>query len=389
MRLIYFIFLPFATFLQSFFDLEKRSAQIVIVLFFGLFGYCHTFEDTRADSYRKYESYTNYAAEDIEYIFDDFQDGRRKDVYESIIFSVTKQISDDPHVLMFIVGILGGVFYMLIAKRFYDDKKGRYTWPIIILTIFIIVESNLLQIGGIRNFMAFGVFMYSIIRLLIDDKKVWLIGLLLTPLIHFGYIIAVVAALIIWLIKIPNTLMHYFAVIICISSIFLNTSSYEGVLDMMMGNIENETIEGRVNSYGDEETEARFNQSLTTRLVKINNQIGALFITALLIYIKRNKSRLLSTQYTLKLYHYLLFFTIVSYSLISFSVVGQRFVYIAMVLLYMLLLNIYQNNPTSAISKFIYSMPFVFIIHILWTLYNCYCNTGLGIYFLPLPVLVL
>ena len=389
MRLIYFIFLPFATFLQSFFDLEKRSAQIVIVLFFGLFGYCHTFEDTRADSYRKYESYTNYAAEDIEYIFDDFQDGRSKDVYESIIFSVTKQISDDPHVLMFIVGILGGVFYMLIAKRFYDDKKGRYTWPIIILTIFIIVESNLLQIGGIRNFMAFGVFMYSIIRLLIDDKKVWLIGLLLTPLIHFGYIIAVVAALIIWLIKIPNTLMHYFAVIICISSIFLNTSSYEGVLDMMMGNIENETIEGRVNSYGDEETEARFNQSLTTRLVKINNQIGALFITALLIYIKRNKSRLLSTQYTLKLYHYLLFFTIVSYSLISFSVVGQRFVYIAMVLLYMLLLNIYQNNPTSAISKFIYSMPFVFIIHILWTLYNCYCNTGLGIYFLPLPVLVL
>lgn len=389
MHLVFFILFPFFTFLYSCFDLRKRSAQIIFVLFFGLFGYCHTFEDTRADSYRKYESFTNYAAEDFEDIFSEFQAGERKDIYESILYSILKPITNDPHILMLIVGLLGGFFYMLVAKRFYEDKRYKFTLPIIILTIFIIVESNFVQIGGIRNFTAFGVFMYSVIRLLIDDKKLWIIGIFLAPLIHFGYIIVAVATIIIWILRIPNGIMHYVAVVICVASIFLDTTSYNGVLDIMMGNIENDAIENRVSNYGDEDTIADFNQSLTTHLVEFNNRIGALFIAALLIYIRRNRKQLLTNSYTRRIYHYFLFFTIISYALISFSVVGQRFVYIAMVLLYILLLNIYQDNPTSAIRKFIYSMPFVFIIHILWTIYNCYCNTGLGIYFLPLPALFL
>lgn len=389
MRLIYFIFSPFLTFLYSCSDLQKRVAQIVFVLFFGLFGYCHTFEDTRADSYRKYESYTGYAAEDYLDIYNDFHAGERKDIYESVLFSTLKMFTDNPHIMMMFVGLIGGFLYMLVVKRFLMDKRMSYTLPIAILLMFMVIESNISVMGGIRNFTAFPLFMYSLIRMMIDNRKIWVIGLLLTPLIHFGYLFATVAALIIWFVKIPNGILHYVALFICVASIFLDTSSYVGALDIVMGSIDNEAIENRVADYGEEDTDIHFNQSLTTQLVRINNQIGALFIVALLIYIRRNRKILLNNTYINRIYSIFLFFTVISYSLISFSVVGQRFVYIAMVLLYMLLLNIYQNNPTSAISKFIYSMPFVFIIHILWTLYNCYCNTGLGIYFLPLPVLVL
>lgn len=389
MRLIYFIFSPFLTFLYSCSDLQKRVAQIVFVLFFGLFGYCHTFEDTRADSYRKYESYTGYAAEDYLDIYNDFHAGERKDIYESVLFSTLKMFTDNPHIMMMFVGLIGGFLYMLVVKRFLMDKRMSYTLPIAILLMFMVIESNISVMGGIRNFTAFPLFMYSLIRMMIDNRKIWVIGLLLTPLIHFGYLFATVAALIIWFVKIPNGILHYVALFICVASIFLDTSSYAGALDIVMGSIDNEAIENRVADYGEEDTDIHFNQSLTTQLVRINNQIGALFIVALLIYIRRNRKILLNNTYINRIYSIFLFFTVISYSLISFSVVGQRFVYIAMVLLYMLLLNIYQNNPTSAISKFIYSMPFVFIIHILWTLYNCYCNTGLGIYFLPLPVLVL
>lgn len=389
MRLIYFIFSPFLTFLYSCSDLQKRVAQTVFVLFFGLFGYCHTFEDTRADSYRKYESYTGYAAEDYLDIYNDFHAGERKDIYESVLFSTLKMFTDNPHIMMMFVGLIGGFLYMLVVKRFLMDKRMSYTLPIAILLMFMVIESNISVMGGIRNFTAFPLFMYSLIRMMIDNRKIWVIGLLLTPLIHFGYLFATVAALIIWFVKIPNGILHYVALLICVASIFLDTSSYAGALDIVMGSIDNEAIENRVADYGEEDTDIHFNQSLTTQLVRINNQIGALFIVALLIYIRRNRKILLNNTYINRIYSIFLFFTVISYSLISFSVVGQRFVYIAMVLLYMLLLNIYQNNPTSAISKFIYSMPFVFIIHILWTLYNCYCNTGLGIYFLPLPVLVL
>lgn len=389
MHLVFFILCPFLTFLYSCFDLRKRSAQIVFVLFFGLFGYCHTFEDTRADSSRKYESFTNYAAEDLEDIYNDFQAGERKDVYESILFSTIKSFSNDPHIMMMFVGLFGGFFYMLVVKRFLKDKHSSYTWPIAILLVFMVMESNIPLMGGVRNFSAFPLFMYSLIRVLIDNRKIWVIGLLLTPLFHFGYIVATMAALIIWVVKIPNGVLHYLAIIVCVASLFLDTSSYAGALDIFMGTMDNEAITDRINNYGEEDTDIHFNKSLTTQLVRVNNQIGACFVVALLIFIRRNKEQFLSTPYIQRIYKVLLFFIVVSYALISFSVVGQRFVYIAMVLLYLLLLNIYQNNRKSSINIFIYSMPLVFSIHIMWTLYNCYCNTGLGIYFLPLPALIL
>lgn len=389
MYLIFFILSPFLTFLYSCFNLRKRTAQIVFVLFFALFGYCHTFEDMRADSYRKYEAFNDYAVQEYGDIYDNFRAGEEKDIYEDLLFSTTKRFTDNPHIMMMIVGLFGGFFYMLVVKRFLEDKHMEYTLPIAILLLFLVMESNIPIMGGIRNFSAFPLFIYSTIRLLIDNKRIWILGLLLTPLIHFGYLIVVVATIVIWFIKIPNGIMHYTAVVVCIGSIFLNTSSYEGIIEVTVGNIDNESIAYRVNDYGEEDTEEHFNKSLTTRLVRVNNQIGALFVAALLIYIRRNRERLLDSPYTKKIYHYLLFFIIISYALISFSVVGQRYVYIAFVLLYFLLLNIYQEHRNSAIRIFIYAMPFVFGIHILWTLYNCYCNTGLDIYYQPLPLLTM
>ena len=82
MHLIFYILSPFLTFLYSCFDLRKRTAQIVFVLFFALFGYCHSFEDTRADSYRKAQSFTDYAAHEYDDIYDNFKAGEQKDIYE-------------------------------------------------------------------------------------------------------------------------------------------------------------------------------------------------------------------------------------------------------------------------------------------------------------------
>lgn len=389
MHLIFFILSPFITFIYSCLDLHKRSAQIVFVLFFWLFGYCHTFEDTRADSFRKYESFTNYAAQEYDDIYINFRTGQTKDIYEDLLFSTVKRFTDNPHIMMSIVGLFGGFFYMLVVKRFLKDKKIEYTWPIIIILIFLVIESNIPIMGGIRNFSAFPLFVYSMIKLLIDNKKIWILGLLVTPLIHFGYIIVVLATIIIWIIKLPNNLMHYIALIMCISSIFLDTSSYVSTIDVATDSIDNEAITDRVYNYSEADTDERFTKSLTTRLVRVNNQIGAVYIAALLIYLRRNRDSLISSPYIQKIYHYLLFFIIFSYALISFSVVGQRYVYIAFVLLYFLLLNVYQEDQNSAIKIFMCAMPIVFSIHILWTIYNCYCNTGLDIYYQPLPLLTL
>ena len=385
--ILLFIFLPFVAFLRSCCDLRSRSAQLVFVLFFALFGYCHTFSDTRADSFRKFQLFSNYQAENAGDILSEFMDGERRDIYESLLLSFIKQFTDNPHRMMMIVGLVGGIFCMLIVRRILEDKRMGFTWAIAILLGFVIIECGIAQMGGIRNFTAYPIAVYSIIRLLVDKRKIWLIGVLAAPLIHFGYIIITIAVLVIWLVRIPNSVMHYAAIATCLGSLFLSTESYTGAIDIVTDSIENDAISSRVSNYGEESVEMEFSKSLTTRLLRINNQLGALFVVALLVYLRRNRRRLLSDDYTAQIYHLVLFFVVVSYAIISFSVVGQRFVYVAMMLLYMLLLNIYQNHRGSGIRGFIYAMPIVFGIHILWTLYNCYCNTGLSIYFMPLPVL--
>lgn len=390
MRLVFFILSPLLTFLYSCFDLQKRSSQIVFVLFFALFGYCHTFEDTRADSYRKYWSFTQYDAnKGVGEIIEDFKAGEIKDIYENLLFTVARRVSDDPHIMMLAVGLFGGFFYMLVMKRFLRDRRMRYTLPIVILLLFMIMESNIPLMGGIRNFSAFPLFVYSLIRLVIDNRKWWIVGLLLTPLIHFGYIFAVAMALVIWLIRIPNALLHYLAVAVCVVSIFLDTSSYLGAVDIVMGTVENEAIADRIGNYGDEDTDIEFNKSLTTQLTRLNNQISAIFIALFLIYIRRNRHTLNQTEYELRIYKLMLFFVTCSFLFISFSVVGQRLVYVAMVLLYLYMLNIYQLNRDSAIKSFICIMPFVYILHITWFIYNCYCNVGTDILYQPIPFLLL
>lgn len=389
MHLIFYILSPFLTFLYSCFDLRKRSAQIVFVLFFGLFGYCHSFEDTRADSYRKAQSFTNYAARDYEDIYDDFRAGEQKDIYEDVLYSTVKSFTTDPHIMMMIVGLIAGVFYMLLARRFLEDRHLAYAWPIAILVIMFIFSLNIPQLGGIRTFTAFPIFTYSLIKLIFDGKRAWIVGILIAPLIHFGYIIATIVAIVAWLVRIPNTLLHYVAIFICLASIFLDTSSYAGALDMVLGSVDNDAIESRLTSYGDEDTDIEFNKSLTTRLIRLNNQASAIFLVLLLIYLHRNWSSFRTTLYTERLYNVLLIFIIASYALISYSVVGQRFVYIALVLLYMFMLNLYQDNQGSSVRRFIALMPIVFSMHIMWIVYNCYCNTGLDIYYQPLPLLLM
>jgi hypothetical protein len=359
------------------------------VLFFGLFGYCHTFEDSRADSFRKYESFSNYAAAEYGDIYDNFRAGEEKDIYEDLLFSTLKLFTDNPHIMMMVVGLVAGIFYMLVTKRFLEDRMMEYTWPIAILVIMFIFNLNIPQLGGIRSFTAFPIFTYSLIRLIFDGKRTAIIGILIAPLIHFGYILAAIVAIVAWLLRIPSTLMHYIAIFTCFASIFLDTSSYAGALDFVLGSVGNEAIESRIANYGSAETDMAFNMSLTTRLIRLNNQISAIFLIALMVYLRRNWSQLHTSPYTSKLYNVLLLFIIVSYALISYSVVGQRFVYIAMVLLYMFMQNFYQENRNATVKTFIYMMPIVCSLHIMWNIYNCYCNTGLDIYYQPLPILML
>ena len=386
--LLLFIFAPFLAFVRSVTRLNKSSARWVFVLFFALFGYCHTFTDIRADSYRKQLSFNAYTPESINKIAGKFSRGEQKDIYESLLFSSVKQLSNNPRVMMMMVGLVGGWLYMLVVRRFLEDCARPLSTPILILIAMLVIESNIAVMGGIRNFTAFPLFLYSLIRLVIDKRWWWIIGLIITPLIHFGWVVASIVAIIAWLVPLRKRVLHYVAIVVCAASLFLDTSSYGSALSIVTSRLDNESITTRLESYSDEDVDQEFNRSLTTRLVRLNNKIGTCFVILLLVYLRSRRRRLISDSYVERIYRLLLWFTILGYAFMAFSVVGQRYVYVAIALIYILLANIWQRSRDRGIGRFIYALPLLFCIHILWTLYNCYCNTGWEIFALPLPVIV-
>ena len=389
LAIVLFPFLPFLAFLIACTDLRKRGNGVVFVLFYGLFGFCHTFEDVRADSYRKMLDFTNTSSSSLIEIIRDYIDGDKMDIYQSWLFSWVSKITDNPHVMMMFVGLIGGFFSLLLLRRIMNDYKDSFNIYVCCILIVISLPISPVQMGGIRGFTALAVFSYAALKFIVDQKNIWIIPILCTPLIHFGYFVMVGAAIIIRIIPIKHNLLFWPVILACIASLFLDTSSWSGITGDVDTYIDNDAISYRTNHYADSDTDAEFNKSLTNKILDIQNKVIACFIAILLIYLKRNWHRFKHTTYSTHIYNYMLFFLFIGFTLISFSVVGQRYLYFGTIMICMYLLILYNQNRESRVKRIITMLPIVFLGNIAWTIYNSYYNTGIDIYIKTLPQLLL
>ena len=387
--LICYLFFPFFAFINACRNLKNRWNGVVFILFFGLYGYAHTFTDIRADSYRKFLYYNSFSINSFSEVWEQYIHGDIKDVYEGFLFVCLRSWTNDPHIMMMIVGSVGGFFACLALRRLIYDSPEKYSWCIYILIFFVVMRFNPVSMGGIRNFTALSIFAYSAVRFLVDRNNSWFIGLLVCPLIHFSFIVYVAGAIFVRFARIPKTVLFWAVIVACLASVFLNTGAWSGVVESVTSYVSNESMSNRIGHYADDDTEEHFSASLTTQILRLQNRAGAFFVIVFLFYVKRNWKKLNTDEYTARLYRLLLFWLFFGYLFISFSVVGQRYLPFGMIMLYFFMLNLYIRNKNSGIRSFIYSMPVIFIGNIAWFAYNCYCNTALALYYAPLPILLL
>ena len=387
--ILLFFIQPFLAFLIACTDLTKRANGITFVLFYGLFGYCHTFKDIRADGYRKMLEFMDTDKTSLIDILSQYMEGDIMDIYQSIIFNWIISFTNNPHIMMMIVGIIGGIFCLKLLKRILAEYSESFNIYICCLLILISLPISPVHMGGIRGFTALSVFAYSAIKLLIDKKRAWIIPIFFTPLIHFGYLLVVGYILIILILPYRHNLFFWPAIIACIASLFLDTQSWVTVAENATLYVDNDAITQRTNHYTDIDTGTEFNRSLTTKALNIQNKILAWYVVILLIYLRRNWEELNHSQYSYKIYNYALSFTFLGFGLLSFSVVGQRYLYLCWIMLGLFLLVLYNKNRNSTIRLLIAIIPLVFLGHILWVIYNSYVVTGTTLYYQSLPQLTL
>ena len=390
LAILLFPIFPFLSFLIACTNLKGRANGVVFVLFYALFGFCHTFRDIRSDAFRKAEDFAAHFPESISDIMQRLSDGDIMDIYESILFSWLKGFTNDPHVMLLFVGLLSGFFILCIIRRVLSDYQGRYNALIYIIVLMLILLLSPVHLGGVRNITALSIFAYSAIRFLVDKKNIWLIGILITPLIHFSFILFAIFAVVARFVRVNGRMLVWPIVVVCFASMFISTSSWSGVAGILESYLGNDSISYRAEMYTDEEVDIIFEQSLTTRVMRVQELLFSLYMIFTLLYFKRNWGKFKEGDYTRRLFDLMAMFLLIGYVLISFSVVGSRYLNFGYILFYMVCLNLYRNNSNNRLlCNYIKVLPFVNIGNIAWTVYNAYCVVGFDIFYQPLPFLLL
>lgn len=381
---------PFLSFLFACTNLKERGNGVVFVLFYALFGYCHTFTDVRADSYRKFVSFRYHDPESFTEIFQQLLNGEKMDIYETALFSWLHNWTDSPNVMMMVVGFIAGFFVLKILRRVLSDYTMPYNTVVYIISAMIFILLSPVHIGGIRYLTALAIFTYSALRFVIDKKSWWIIGILLSPFIHFSFIVLVVVALLVRVIRLDWTVLLWPTLLMCVVSMFIDTSAWSGTINEIGAFMGDNAITDRAEMYADEETEVYFSKSLTTRVMSVQKIVSSIYMLFVLLFIKKNANSLRGDKYTQYILFITLSFLLLGYTLTSFSVVGSRYLKFGLVLFYLLILNLYRLNPHNiTLKRLIFLLPIVNIADIAWTVYNCYCNVGIDIFYMPLPFLLL
>ena len=83
LAILLFPIFPFLSFLIACTNLKGRANGVVFVLFYALFGFCHTFRDIRSDAFRKAEDLKPELEEAQQFreMVEEILEFRYKDIY--------------------------------------------------------------------------------------------------------------------------------------------------------------------------------------------------------------------------------------------------------------------------------------------------------------------
>lgn len=373
-----FFILPWVGFLLSLFDLKSKRSAFVYIAFAMLFGYAISFSDTSADSYRYAEAFARFDnTMNYDTLILMYRSGELRDLYRLLLFYFTSLFSSNPKLMYTYAGLIYGIFSYLNLRIFVNKVGNKWDKYVFVLALVFYTYASLSNINGFRFWTGGMLFFYATYNFIIEKKARWIIGLIITPLFHYGFIL-IVPILILYRFIHPvlynnnkvKPLLLYIFLVAFIFSWVLSTNAINigfllqpGVLDGAAA----DRIEFMNSSDTANLVETRAENSLFLSVQKyftIGIKIYVL-ITVLLInkFFKKMKGDKLA--YT-NIFAFVLFFYAFSFIATSFPS-GGRFMNIAHLFLFLLLAKVYVISKTKSFQNLIlWSLP-VFAFNIAFT----------------------
>lgn len=364
MSFILFLLNPFIGFIDAMKALDRRFNGLVFIAFYALFGYAISFNLTTADSYRIAARFCQVSF-DYREIWKLFIDGSITDVYLLFVYGLIQSFTRNPKVLFGVLGAVMGVFSYLSIRQLYEvwkDNRNRYFYFIV---LFFFLSISFFNVNGIRFWTATSVYSFFAIRFLYFRKRGAIAGVLITPFIHFGFIIAVFGFVAFLLADklLHNTTVFYFLLLLTFGiSLFAPRGAVSDIIGAE-GDVDELTSNASINrkatyyvrddgeEYDDDlgsdtvQTSSgslyRRANSLFTKTFDFVNKIGMVLMLSLL-YVKRKT--IMQSKLQSRFFNFVLFSFSLGFLAVFAIHSGTRFIRLANMMYAFWLCTVFREN---------------------------------------------
>lgn len=191
---LFFIWPIFAV-VQSFRNLNKPYAKLIIISFFGLFGFTLIYDMTD-DSSRHEEQFRMICQKPFSDFFNVVsglysEEGRKPDFVMDLVAFIVSRFTENSHIFFLALGLMLGFVVMknlTVLNRLYSQNKNSIT---LMFLIFFILLNNPGRILSVRHYVAMALYVYAVYQYFKENKSYYLILIATTVFIHFGFLMVV------------------------------------------------------------------------------------------------------------------------------------------------------------------------------------------------------
>lgn len=373
-----FILLPWTGFLFSLFDFKSKKSAFIYIAFSMLYGYSISFSETGADSYRYALAFANFD-NSLNYnrIITLYQLGELRDLYRLILFYFVSIFTNNPKIMYAFAGGIYGLLSYLNLRILINHKKQTGDAYVFLLVLIFFTFVSLSNINGFRFWTGAMVLFYASYHFILQKKNIWLLGVLVTPLFHYGFM-PVMPLLIVYRYFIHPFLYNQIEVKPVLYYIFLGTFIASWILSTNSIDIgflkENDVFSGEVanrmeflnSEKAANVVKTRVENSLFLSVQKYFNVIIKIYVFITVLFLKKKIQSLKENKLAYNnILAFVMFFYSFAFIATSFPS-GGRFLNIAHLFLMLLMVTIYVKDSTRKFKRIIsWSLP-VFSFNILF-----------------------
>lgn len=358
LKYILFLIYPWVSLFYSMKSLNEKSSYNIFLFFGFFFGLAFIPKvDSGMDSVYYYQYFIEnrdlslgaYLQDFSDYVFGGNSD--MKDIYIHTVVFISSIFSNSYRLFFGLLALVFGVFFIksfryLTYNSFFNNSTVCY-----LLALMFVLSNPIFNINGVRFWTGAWISTYLVFKIILDNKKIYLLWFLVVPLIHSSFWIFVILFFGYYLLRSTNLLKKFFYISFFLSSFMLAfVQDISGFLPSSLAHyVAVYTSDSYMEYRGDQVVNLHW-------YIKLLEMIKNIYPNVLILVFLSVKSLNFRFQNLLR---FILILAIFVNLTISIPSVGNRFI----MLLYPLLsvFWIYHQKSLRKFKFILYIFPFVFI----------------------------